>query len=276
MILSVLFFNKIFVFADDLIEQLNPDRAPEKIGGVVKETVKDVARDVADKAKEKLEETTGIGNSPQEKAAEKGKELDKTTAEKVKSMGEIDLKNCDEENNTCCSIEIESSEILDTGNETLKAISEETKTENVKIKLCGGENLYAVTDEKTKQCKCIKEDISLGKLCERISNAGEQAVCKSCSERGVWTALGCIDFTLGDFVKNTLLGWGIGLAGVVSLLCIIYSAFMMQISGGNPEKLKKTRERLNSCIIGLILIIFSVFILKVIGVDILRIPGFNK
>lgn len=264
LILFILLFNKNFVFAIDYDAQ-------------IKEKAKDVVTEVVEDVKEKVEEKIPGAKTEQEEAEDKGKKLDKKNAEKVKSMSEIDskLKDCSKENDECCLIEIKPPEKLaDTGNKTLEAVNQEVETES--IKLCGGENLYAVTDETTKQCKCIKEDISLGKLCERISSAGEQAVCKSCSERGVWTALGCIDFSLKGFIKNTLLGWGIGLAGVVSLLCIIYSAFMMQISGGNPEKLKKTRERLNSCIIGLILIIFSVFILRVIGVDILQIPGFNK
>ena len=50
---------------------------------------------------------------------------------------------------------------------------------------------------------------------------------------------------------------------------------MMQTSQGNPEKLKKAQEMLTSCIMGLMLIIFSVLILRLIGVDILKIPGFN-
>jgi len=69
---------------------------------------------------------------------------------------------------------------------------------------------------------------------------------------------------------------GIGLAGLIALLCIIYAAFMIQISSGNPERIKKAQELLTSCIMGLMLIIFSVFILRLIGVDILKIPGFTK
>ena len=58
-------------------------------------------------------------------------------------------------------------------------------------------------------------------------------------------------------------------------MCIIYSAYLIQFSRGNPERIKKAREYLTSCIMGLLLIIFSIFILRLIGVDILRIPGFG-
>jgi hypothetical protein len=68
---------------------------------------------------------------------------------------------------------------------------------------------------------------------------------------------------------------GIGLAGGVAMLCIMYSAFRMQTSQGNPEAIKKAQETLTSCITGLVLIIFSVLILRIIAQDILRIPGFN-
>lgn len=94
-------------------------------------------------------------------------------------------------------------------------------------------------------------------------------------EGGVWTAIGCIKTSASQFITETVMGLGISLAGVIAFLCIIYSAFMLQTSGGNPERIKKAQEMLTSCIMGLILIIFSVFILRMIGVDILKIPGFN-
>jgi len=44
----------------------------------------------------------------------------------------------------------------------------------------------------------------------------------------------------------------------------------------HPEALKDARDQLISAIIGLIFIIFSLVILQIIGVDILRIPGFGN
>jgi hypothetical protein len=44
-------------------------------------------------------------------------------------------------------------------------------------------------------------------------------------------------------------------------------------SSGDPERLKGGQELLTSAIAGLIMLIFSVFILRVIGVDILKLPG---
>ena len=46
-------------------------------------------------------------------------------------------------------------------------------------------------------------------------------------------------------------------------------------SQGNPEAVKAATEQLTSAIIGLLFIILSFVILEIIGVDILKIPGFG-
>lgn len=92
---------------------------------------------------------------------------------------------------------------------------------------------------------------------------------------GIWTGIGCVKTTLTTFIQETVFGIGIGLAGLVALGCMIYSAFLLQTSQGNAEKITTAQDMMKSCIFGLLLIIFSVFILRVIGVNILQIPGFN-
>jgi hypothetical protein len=132
-------------------------------------------------------------------------------------------------------------------------------------------------------CFCQGEMRVLSNLCLNINSPKEKEECLKCvgggssgdEIKGVWTAIGCIKQDLSLFIKETIFSWGIGLAGLIALLCIIYSAFQMQTSQGSPEKIKKAQELLTSCIMGLMLIIFSVFILKLIGVDILKIPGFS-
>ena len=126
-------------------------------------------------------------------------------------------------------------------------------------------------------CTCISEALAnASRLCLGITTS-EKSECLSCvtSQEGIWTAIGCVQSDLGTFISQKLLGWGVGLAGIIAMLCIIYSAFQLQTSRGNPEKIKKAQELLTSCIMGLMLIIFSVFILRLIGVDILKIPGFK-
>jgi len=56
---------------------------------------------------------------------------------------------------------------------------------------------------------------------------------------------------------------------------MLYAGFMVMTASGNPERLKAGQELLTSAIAGLILLIFSVFILRFIGVDILGLDAFG-
>lgn len=137
-------------------------------------------------------------------------------------------------------------------------------------------------DPNNAACICIAEPTktplsTLVPVCMKISTTAEQAACKSCAESsGIWTSLGCFNGNVSEFISEKILGTGVGIAGGISLLCIMLAAFQMQTSGGNAEKIKKAQELLTNCITGLMVIIFSILILKIIGVDILRIPGFSK
>jgi len=89
----------------------------------------------------------------------------------------------------------------------------------------------------------------------------------------LYTAIGCIRVSNLEDLVSDILKWAIGIGGGVAFLLIIYSGIMIMTSSGNPERLKAGQELLTSAIAGLIMLIFSVFILRVIGVDILKIPG---
>ena len=135
-------------------------------------------------------------------------------------------------------------------------------------------------------CSCVPKDtFSISKLCEPLIrddrnknplyNPVEHQKCLDCNSHGIWTAIGCVDFSPEKFIGEKVFGLGVGAAGIFSLLCIIYSAFLLQTSRGDPERIKKAREYITNCIMGLIMVIFSILILKVIGVNILNIPGFK-
>ena len=89
------------------------------------------------------------------------------------------------------------------------------------------------------------------------------------------TAIGSVQTDPVKLVQQ-LFGILLSLAGGIALLLIIYSGYQIMTSEGNPEKLQAARETLTSAIIGLVFLIFSLVILQIIGVDILRIPGFTK
>lgn len=95
----------------------------------------------------------------------------------------------------------------------------------------------------------------------------------SCDTGGIKTAIGCIHTNPPEFAKD-LLTFLVGIGGGLAFLMMLLGAFQMITSSGNPDTLKAGRERLTSAVIGLLFIIFSILFLKIIGVDILNIPGF--
>jgi hypothetical protein len=75
---------------------------------------------------------------------------------------------------------------------------------------------------------------------------------------------------------NNIVTYAMGIGGLIAFILIIVGAFQIILSAGNPDRVKAGKEMITSAITGLLLIIFSVFILKIIGYDILEIPGFGK
>lgn len=95
------------------------------------------------------------------------------------------------------------------------------------------------------------------------------------NESYINTAIGCIPYGDTNLFIGFILRWALGVGGGIAFLLIIVAAFQIMSSSGNPERLKAGQELMTSAIAGLIMLIFSVFILKVIGVDILKLPGFG-
>lgn len=113
-------------------------------------------------------------------------------------------------------------------------------------------------------------------LCEFVpKNDPNKKKCEECFTNGKsWTALGCIQTSPQGFVQD-FLGLAIGIGGGIAFLLILFGGFQMMTSAGNPEHLNAGRELVTAALSGLLLIIFSVFLLRIIGYDILRIPGFK-
>jgi len=106
--------------------------------------------------------------------------------------------------------------------------------------------------------------------------AGGASGCEACMKdgKGAWTAFGCIKTDPSSFMTD-ILRIGIGMGGGVAFLLILFGGFQILTSAGNPEKLQAGREVVTSAITGLLLIIFSIFLLRLIGVNIFGIPGFG-
>ncbi len=105
-----------------------------------------------------------------------------------------------------------------------------------------------------------------------VAQAGEGG----CESDEIYTAIGCIpilnEATGQDDFIIYVVRWSTGVAGGIAFLLILLAGFQIMTSQGNPERLKAGQELLTSAIAGLILLIFSVFILEFIGVRILGLP----
>lgn len=96
---------------------------------------------------------------------------------------------------------------------------------------------------------------------------------RKCAE--ISTGLGNLQTDPFGLVKS-IMSVMLGFTGGIAAIFIIIGGYKLMASQGNPEAIQAAREQITSAIIGLLFIIFSLVILEVIGVDILRIPGFTK
>ncbi len=89
------------------------------------------------------------------------------------------------------------------------------------------------------------------------------------------TALGCIPINDTASFINWFFSHFMGIAGGIALLLMIYGAFQVITSAGNPDKVKQGQAFVTSAVSGLLFMIFSLFLLRFIGVDLLGLPGLN-
>lgn len=98
----------------------------------------------------------------------------------------------------------------------------------------------------------------------------------TCGTNGISTAIGCIPVlgSTNEFLSS-ILSWAVGVGSGIAFLLMLYAGFMIMTAAGNPERIKAGQELLTSAVAGLILLIFAVFILRFIGVDILGLDAFG-
>lgn len=100
----------------------------------------------------------------------------------------------------------------------------------------------------------------------------------NCGTNEIDTAIGCISTsvdTTGNSFFGSIIKIAVGLGGGLALLLMLYGVFIVTTSAGIPDKLKEGQEVITSAVSGLIFIILSVFLLNLIGINILGIPGLN-
>lgn len=89
----------------------------------------------------------------------------------------------------------------------------------------------------------------------------------------IFTAIGCVPADeLQEFTEFTV-RWSIGIAGGITLLLIIYSGYLYTTSKGNPQKIQAAKELITAAVGGLLFLILSATLLRLVSSNILDIPG---
>lgn len=170
----------------------------------------------------------------------------------------ITAATCGNEGELCC-----------TNNTCNQGLTCQYAGDQLHVYLCFDEEDYK---DFTNDPKMYNLTVDLNKIfC--ISSSLKDGATNNPSSGKIFTAIGCIPVTGTPEFAKWILGWALGIGGGISLMLIIVSSFQIISSSGNPEKVQAGKELLTSAIAGLIMLIFSIFILKVIGVDILKLPG---
>ena len=87
-------------------------------------------------------------------------------------------------------------------------------------------------------------------------------------EESLNTAIGCIPITTIFRVASFLVIWMMGVGGAAALILMIAAGFQIMTSQGNPRRLLAGRELVVSVITGAILLVLSIFIVRVIQTSI--------
>ena len=96
---------------------------------------------------------------------------------------------------------------------------------------------------------------------------------KSCGEGSLATALGCLPYAYQPFV-TTLLRFLIGISGGIALAVMLTGVFRLMTSAGDAKAIQSGRDLFSAGVAGLLLVIFSVSLLRLLAADILKLPGF--
>jgi hypothetical protein len=99
------------------------------------------------------------------------------------------------------------------------------------------------------------------------------SVAGTCGDGYIDTALGCLPYNREAFV-SALFTFLVGAAGAIAIVVMLIAIFQIMTAGGNPEQLKKGRELFTAAVTGLLFLIFSVSILRIVAGDIIKLPGF--
>jgi hypothetical protein len=105
-------------------------------------------------------------------------------------------------------------------------------------------------------------------------NESKTVFCSVAGGEGIDTAIGCVPVDREGFV-NWLLTRLFGIIGGIAFILMVGGGIQIATSSGDPQKVKAGQETVSSALAGLLFALFSLFILRLVMVDILHIPGIN-
>jgi hypothetical protein len=114
--------------------------------------------------------------------------------------------------------------------------------------------------------------------CDSITPVDEHTNCQNCvssPQNGNWTIFGCLPSDPNGFAAY-LLRFFLGIGGGIAFLATVYGGFYLLTSAGNPERINQGKKIIFYAIAGILVIIFAVFILQFVGIQILGIPEFGQ
>jgi len=106
------------------------------------------------------------------------------------------------------------------------------------------------------------------------STGGGAVYCNN--NKGVTTSIGCIPISDINSFAAWMLSKLIYVATGIAFILMVYGAFQITTAGGDAKKVQAGSELISSTIAGILFIILSLLILKIVGIDILKIPGFGQ
>lgn len=97
---------------------------------------------------------------------------------------------------------------------------------------------------------------------------------ESCGVESLATALGCIPYTREAFV-SALLSFIVGISGAIALVVMLMATIQIMTASADAKKLEAGRDLFFSAVAGLLFLIFSVSLLRLVAGDIIKLPGFG-
>lgn len=80
--------------------------------------------------------------------------------------------------------------------------------------------------------------------------------------------IGTDAYSIAEFVFR----FGLGVGGGLAFLLMVFGAYRLIFSAGNPDAIQQGREVITAAVIGLVIIASAVFLLQLIGINVLGIP----